>query len=143
MTDDLIEALRHLEALCLQLPTMYTPWFYRGQSLFHRREVDQALPCLEKAVHLNGGFVPARQLLSEVYRQLGRQAASQVELGQVHVIGGRLHQARFAFEEALSHDAGVPGAASGLELVERRLARLESPTPQDLYRVLLPRYRTV
>jgi tetratricopeptide (TPR) repeat protein len=135
------EALRHLEALCFQLPNVYSSWYYRGQSLFHRREAEHALPCLEKAVQLNANFAPARQLLSQVHLQLGRMVASHVELGTYHLLVNKVHLARRQFEEALALDPDCSEAFSGLEKVERRLARLENPTPQDLYQTVRPRFR--
>ncbi|MDB5097238.1 MAG: hypothetical protein JWM80_1659 [Cyanobacteria bacterium RYN_339] len=135
------EALRHLETLCLQLPTVYSPWYYRGQSLFHRRDPEQALSCLEKAAQLNPAFAPARQLLSQVHLQLGHTVSSHVELGTYHLLVGKVHLARTQFEEALSLDPDCTDAFNGLEKVEKRLARLENPTPQDLYNLIRPRFR--
>lgn len=136
------EALRHFETLCLQLPGFYSTWYFRAQSHFHRRQADQALPCLEKAVQLNPAFAPARQLLSQVHLQLGNVAASHVELGESYILLNKNHRARAAFEEALAIEPERSSALAGLRRIERRLARLENPKPADLYMIIRPRYRT-
>ncbi|MFP5504366.1 MAG: tetratricopeptide repeat protein, partial [Candidatus Sericytochromatia bacterium] len=74
------EALLHLEMLCAKLPNLHTPWYCRGQSHFHRGEHDEAAAALERSVKLHSCFPPARQLLAQVYQQLGHEAKAHVEL---------------------------------------------------------------
>ena len=135
------EALEHFETLCRQLPTFYAVWYYQGQSLYHRREYQAALPCLEKAIALNGQFAPARQLLSHTHLQLGNLPASHVEQGNFYFLTKKYHLARFSYEEALELDPNTEDAHKGIRLVERRLQRLECPTPNELYSIISPRYR--
>lgn len=135
------EALEHFEQLCRQLPTFYSVWYHQGQSLYHRREYAAALPCLEKAIALNGQFSPARQLLAHTHLQLGNLPASHVEQGNFYFLTKKYHLARMSYDEALELDRDYEDAHRGIRLVERRLQRLECPTPNDLYALISPRYR--
>jgi tetratricopeptide (TPR) repeat protein len=116
-------------------------WYHRGQSLYHRREYQAALPMLEKAVALNGHFAPARQLLAQTQRQLGNMPASHAEQGHFYFLSKKYHLARMSYEEALELDGRHEEAHKGIRRVERRLQRFECPRPADLYTFISPRYR--
>lgn len=135
------EALHHFEMLCSQLPSLYAVWYHRGQSLYHRREYQAALPMLEKAVALNVQFAPAHQLLSQTQRQLGDMPASHVEQGHFYFLSKKYHLAHMSYEEALELDGAYEEGHKGVRRVERRLQRFECPSPDDLYTVISPRYR--
>lgn len=135
------EALDHFETLCRQLPTFYSVWYHQGQSLFHRREHQAAVPLLQKAIALNGQFAPARQLLSQAHRHLGNLPESHVEQGHYYFLTRKYHLARFSYEEALEFDGDLEEAHQGVQRVERRLQRYECPVPEDLYAIVAPRYR--
>ena len=135
------EALTHLQTLCQQVPTFYSVWHHQGQSLYHRREYQAALPCLEKSVALNRNFAPTRQLLSHTHMQLGNIVGAHVEQGNFYYLSRKYHLARMSYEEALELDASHEEALKGVARVERRLQRLESPHPEDLYGIVYPRYR--
>lgn len=135
------EALAHYETLAHRLPEMYSPWYWLGQCHFHRRELDGARPLLERATTLNPGFAPARQLLAQCYTALGDVARSHLHMGAYFLLNGKYHLAREQFEDALALDAEMPDAHDGLARVDRRLRLLEEPRPQDVVRLVAPRYR--
>jgi glutamyl-tRNA synthetase len=135
------EALAHFETLSRRLPEMYSTWYWFGQAHFHRREIDSAQHPLERAVALNPSFAPARQLLAQVYGQLGDQARQHQHMGFSYLLTAKYHLAREHFEEALALDGEMSEAQEGLARVERRLTMLEQPRPADVVRLVAPRYR--
>lgn len=135
------EALEHFETLCAQLPSFYAVWYHHGQSLYHRREYQAALPMLEKAVSLHPHFAPSRQMLSQTHRALGHMPAAHAEQGHFYFLSKKYHLARMSYDEALELDRDCEEAHKGVRLVEHRLQRLECPAPNDLYALISPRYR--
>jgi predicted Zn-dependent protease len=92
-------------------------------------------------VALNPSFAPARQLLAQVYGQLGDQARQHQHMGFSYLLTAKYHLAREHFEEALALDGEMSEAQEGLARVERRLTMLEQPRPADVVRLVAPRYR--
>lgn len=135
------EALAHLETLCLQLPNVYSPWYWRAQSHQYRREFDAALAHAERAILLNAGFAPAHKLKAQALHQLGRTAEAHMAMGSYYLKTRQDRLARAELRSAVLASPDDEAAQAALARAERRLARLAKPAAGDLYRLIDSRFR--
>ncbi|HEY9723656.1 MAG TPA: hypothetical protein V6D47_16715, partial [Oscillatoriaceae cyanobacterium] len=135
------EALAHLETLCLQLPNVYSPWYWRAQSHRYRREFEPALEHALRASALNPAFAPAHKLQAQALHQLGRTAEAHMAMGNFYLKTRQDRLARAELRAAVLASPKDEEAQTALARAERRLARLAKPAAGDLYRLIDPRFR--